>query len=120
MRDAARNQAQVSEASILRRELARLTDQVERLAGIVEGALAARTGDEDRLLSAKEAAELLHVCTKTLNTMVRREGLPARKLGGQYRYRRAEILAWLDRRAEEPGARAALHGRKLRLARGEG
>jgi excisionase family DNA binding protein len=101
----------------IRRELARLTDQVEALREMLAELIRAQAPAEE-LLDQAEAAALLRVCSKTLSSMVRREGLPCVKVGQQNRYRRADLLAWLEERAARPRAQGARHGETLRLASG--
>ncbi len=50
------------------------------------------------VLTTKEVATLLRVCTKTIYTMVERKILPARKVGNgkrDYRFSRDRVLEWL-------------------------
>lgn len=51
-----------------------------------------------RLLTLPEAAELLHVSTRTLQRMIRRKDLPAFKVGGQWRVRESQLTRWIERR----------------------
>lgn len=53
-----------------------------------------------RLLTLPEAAELLHVSTRTLQRMIRRNELPAFKVGGQWRVRESQLIQWIERREE--------------------
>jgi excisionase family DNA binding protein len=48
-----------------------------------------------RLLTLSEAAELLHVSTRTLQRMIRRNDLPAFKVGGQWRVRESQLAHWI-------------------------
>jgi excisionase family DNA binding protein len=56
--------------------------------------------DRLRLLTLPEAAELLHVSTRTLQRMIRRKDLPAFKVGGQWRVRESQLIQWIERREE--------------------
>ena len=50
------------------------------------------------VLTTKEVASLLRVCTKTIYTMVERKLLPARKVGNgrrDFRFDRDRVLEWL-------------------------
>jgi excisionase family DNA binding protein len=50
------------------------------------------------VLTTKEVAALLRVCTKTIYTMIERKILPARKVGNgkrDYRFSRDHVLEWL-------------------------
>jgi excisionase family DNA binding protein len=51
-----------------------------------------------RLLTLPEAAELLHVSTRTLQRMIRRNELPAFKVGGQWRVRESQLTRWIHGR----------------------
>ncbi len=57
-----------------------------------------------RLLTLPEAAELLHVSTRTLQRMIRRKDLPAFKVGGQWRVRESQLTRWIERRESRPGS----------------
>lgn len=52
----------------------------------------------DELLTSAEVAELLKVHRKQIYRLMRR-GLPARRVGGEWRFSRSEILAWAEGRA---------------------
>lgn len=60
------------------------------------------------LLDDKAAAELLDVSPGTLSVWrsTGRYALPFLKVGRKVRYRRADLLAWLDSRTRETGATA--------------
>ena len=49
-----------------------------------------------RLLTLSEAAQLLHVSTRTLQRMIRRNDLPALKVGGQWRVRESQLAHWIQ------------------------
>lgn len=57
--------------------------------------------DPDRPLSAEQAAEYLHLTTRSLRRM-RAEGRGPRavKLGGRLLFRRADLQSWLDANAD--------------------
>jgi excisionase family DNA binding protein len=55
-----------------------------------------------RLLTLPEAAELLHVSTRTLQRMIRRNELPAFKVGGQWRVRESQLTKWIQGRETAP------------------
>jgi excisionase family DNA binding protein len=48
-----------------------------------------------RLLTLSEAAQVLHVSTRTLQRMIRKNDLPAFKVGGQWRVRESQLAEWL-------------------------
>jgi excisionase family DNA binding protein len=60
------------------------------------------------LLSEQEAAELLTVSPGTLSVWrsTGRYNLPFLKVGRMVRYRRADLLAWLENRTRATGATA--------------
>jgi len=51
----------------------------------------------EELLTTRELMAFLHVSRTKIWELVQREQLPAFKLGGDYRYRRGEVLEWLER-----------------------
>lgn len=57
----------------------------------------------DRLLDAREVAELLNVPTRWVREHTRSGLLPHVRLGRYVRYRREAVLAWLDEQ-EQGGA----------------
>lgn len=48
-----------------------------------------------RLLTLHEAAQVLHVSTRTLQRMIRKNDLPAFKVGGQWRLRESQLAEWI-------------------------
>jgi excisionase family DNA binding protein len=50
----------------------------------------------DEILKLPEVAQLLKVAEKTVYTMAQRGDLPAFKVGGQWRFRRTDLDAWID------------------------
>lgn len=72
--------------------------QVEALVDrAVERALAARgaSTEASEVLTRDEAAKLLHLTPPSLVRLVRDHGLPASKIGAEWRFRRSELLVWL-------------------------
>jgi excisionase family DNA binding protein len=57
-----------------------------------------RNFDQIRLLTLAEAANLLHVSTRTLQRMIRSRDLPALKVGGQWRLRESQLTEWIQGR----------------------
>lgn len=51
----------------------------------------------DELLTTRELMDYLQISRTKVWEMVNKKGLPAFKLGGDYRYRRAEVDAWLEK-----------------------
>jgi excisionase family DNA binding protein len=64
--------------------------------------------DNSDLLDCEAAAELLDVTSGTLSVWrtTGRYGLPFVKIGRKVRYRRADLLAWIERRTRQSGATA--------------
>ena len=65
-----------------------------------------------RLLTLSEAAQMLHVSTRTLQRMIRKNDLPAFKVGGQWRVRETQLRQWVEDRESsgvevEKGSRGA-------------
>ncbi len=50
----------------------------------------------DEILTLPEVAQLLKVAEKTVYTMAQKGALRAFKVGGQWRFRRADLDAWSD------------------------
>ena len=51
----------------------------------------------DEILTVVEVAELLKVAEKTVYTMAQRTEIPCFKVRGQWRFRRSDIDAWIER-----------------------
>ncbi|MBI2179926.1 MAG: helix-turn-helix domain-containing protein [Deltaproteobacteria bacterium] len=60
--------------------------------------------DDIQLLTLSEAADILQVSTRTLQRMIHSGEMPALKVGGQWRVRRALLKQWVENR--ESSARA--------------
>ena len=61
---------------------------------------------EERLVSTRELMDFLQLSRTKIWELVKHEGLPAFKIGGDYRYLRSEVLAWLEKyriRSEKGG-----------------
>jgi excisionase family DNA binding protein len=52
---------------------------------------------EPEILNIDEAAELLGVSVKTFNKVLHSEDLPARKIGREWKFSRAALIAWVGR-----------------------
>jgi excisionase family DNA binding protein len=50
------------------------------------------------LLTLHEVADLLKVAEKTVYTMAQRRELPAFKVGGQWRFKPADLDQWIEER----------------------
>ena len=56
-------------------------------------------GGSNRLLSAREVAEILGVPERTVRERWREWNLPAYRIGKHLRWREREVHAWIDRNA---------------------
>lgn len=56
-------------------------------------------GGSNRLLSARDVAELLAVPERTVRDKWRAWGLPAYRIGKHLRWKERDVLAWIDRQA---------------------
>jgi putative molybdopterin biosynthesis protein len=61
--------------------------------------------EAEKLMTASDVAAYLQVSAVTVYTLIKEQGLPAFKLGRQYRIPRAQFETWLAGRAvpSEPG-----------------
>ena len=59
---------------------------------------------EDRLLTASEVAEILHVKLSWVREATREGRLPHIALGSYRRYQRTQILGFIDEQRRGPGA----------------
>lgn len=50
----------------------------------------------DEILTLPEVAKLLKVAEKTVYTMAQKHDLPGFKVGGQWRFKRADIDQWIE------------------------
>ena len=50
----------------------------------------------DEVLTLKEVATLLKIAERTAYMMVQRGDLPGFKVGGQWRFKRADIDSWME------------------------
>ena len=55
----------------------------------------------DEVLTMKEVATLLKIGEKTAYTMAQRGDLPGFKVGGQWRFKRADLDRWIERQKAE-------------------
>jgi excisionase family DNA binding protein len=65
------------------------------------------------LLNRIEVATLLRLSPRTIDTMVASDAIPSFKVGGSRRFRRDEVLAWLDAGCPDSNGRRT-RGRKGR------
>jgi len=52
---------------------------------------------DDELMTTRELMEFLNISRTKVWELVSKESLPAYKLGGDYRYRRSEVLKWMEK-----------------------
>ena len=52
---------------------------------------------DDELMTTRDVMAFLNFSRTKIWELVQNEQLPAFKLGGDYRYRRSEVLQWLER-----------------------
>lgn len=64
--------------------------------GAVNRALAKREQPESDILTREQAAALLQVHPKMVTRYVREKGLPGVKLGRDWRFKRAELVRWVE------------------------
>ena len=55
---------------------------------------------QDKILTLSEVSELLKVANETVYSMVQKGRLPAFKIGGQWRFQRADIDQWIEEQVE--------------------
>lgn len=55
-------------------------------------------GSREPLLSVEDLARTLQVTTSTVYRLVREDGLPGVRVGGQWRFRPEDLARWLDSR----------------------
>ncbi len=60
---------------------------------------------DESLMTTRELMEFLNLSRTKIWELVTRQGLPAFKIGGDYRYRRSEVLAWLEKYRVRPEER---------------
>jgi excisionase family DNA binding protein len=51
----------------------------------------------DEILTLPEVAELLRIAEKTVYSLAQRSEIPAFKVGGQWRFKQADINAWIEK-----------------------
>ena len=52
---------------------------------------------DDELMTTRDVMAFLNFSRTKIWELVQHEQLPAFKLGGDYRYRRSEVIQWLER-----------------------
>jgi len=92
-------------------------DVREIVRSVVREELANHQNPGRDVLTAEHVAEMLEVHVRTVAKLVIRDGLPAHRLGREYRFNRAEVLAWLEERSTRHGGHVEQHGATLRRIR---
>ena len=99
-----------------------VTLTVEELRALVRAAvreeLSANAPPGADVMTAEEAGKVLRLHPAVVRRYVRTQGLPAHRVGSEYRFRRSEILAWLEEHATRPGVQATRHGGTLKALKG--
>ena len=67
---------------------------------------------QDDILTLPEVADLLKVAEKTVYGLAQKGDLPAFKVGGQWRFRRTAIDAWIEVKTQVAGAQPTNEGAK--------
>ena len=52
---------------------------------------------DDELMTTRQLMEFLSLSRTKIWELVNKEQLPALKIGGDYRYRRTEVIEWLEK-----------------------
>jgi excisionase family DNA binding protein len=52
---------------------------------------------DDELMTTRQLMEFLSLSRTKIWELVNKEQLPAFKIGGDYRYRRTEVIVWLEK-----------------------
>jgi excisionase family DNA binding protein len=63
-----------------------------------------RLGNSEPLMKAAEVMNYLKVSRTKLWQLVKERGLPAYRIGGDFRYRKSEIDAWLEAQRHGPAS----------------
>jgi len=64
------------------------------------------------VMTVREVAEYLKVKERTIYRLVAKGGIPAFKVGGSWRFRRAEIDEWITRRTQDKNIKDSNRQRK--------
>ncbi|MCL4205626.1 MAG: helix-turn-helix domain-containing protein [Pirellulaceae bacterium] len=62
---------------------------------------------DERLLNTRELMEFMNLSRSKVWDLVNNHGLPAYRVGGDYRYLRSEVLAWLQQYRVNAGEKDA-------------
>jgi excisionase family DNA binding protein len=64
------------------------------------------------VMTVREVAEYLKVKERTIYRLVAKGGIPAFKVGGSWRFRKAEIDEWITRRTQDENIKDSNRQRK--------
>lgn len=59
------------------------------------------SADEGEILTIREVADFLKVTDRTIYRLAAAKRIPAFKVGGTWRFSRADIVSWIRRQARE-------------------
>ena len=65
-------------------------------------------------LTLEQTAEIMQVDARTVRNWVKDQGLPALRVGREYRFRRDTVLEWLESRAITGGAHVTKHAARIK------
>jgi excisionase family DNA binding protein len=74
-----------------------LTCRLDDLIAALRRELQSLADLHDRVLTRSDLAKLLQLDEKTISALVKKHGLPARRVGRVYRFLLSEVLAWLKK-----------------------
>jgi excisionase family DNA binding protein len=97
-----------------------VTLTVEQLRSLIREEVRGELGNTNAsstYMTVDQVAELLQVNARTVRNWVRSEGLPAMRVGAEYRFRRENVVTWLEDRATKPGAHTTKHVKRLQRAK---
>lgn len=77
-----------------------VTLTIEELEKLVERAVsrvgvAASKSTVPDVMTREHVGQLLHVHPNVVSTYVKKRGLPARRVGGEWRFLKSEVMAWI-------------------------
>lgn len=67
----------------------------------VRAAIPTPVPESAEILTREQVATLLQVNAHHIPLLIKKHGLPAHRLGNQWRFRREEVLGWLSTRENE-------------------
>lgn len=61
----------------------------------------------DEVLTIKEVSAFLKVTERTIYSLLADQAIPAFKVGGQWRFRRSDLVKWMETRTLRPAFKGA-------------